>query len=54
MYNEQQSSKRKIMENNKQTRDSVNINFNLIKKYNLSYQILFKKNNVILPKDVDN
>lgn len=54
MYNEQQLSKRKIMENNKQTRDSVNINFNLIKKYNLSYQILFKKNNVILPQDVDN
>ena len=38
--------KRKIMENNKQVRDSVNINYSLIKKYNLNYQILCKKENV--------
>ena len=46
MYLSEQVVKRKIMENNKQVRDSVNINFSLIKKYNLNYQILCKKENV--------
>jgi hypothetical protein len=46
MYCSEQIVKRKIMENNKQVRDSVNINFSLIKKYNLNYQILYKKENL--------
>ena len=49
MYKMEQSLKRGLMVNNKQTRDSVNINFNLINKYHLTYEILYKNPNVTLP-----
>jgi hypothetical protein len=52
MYSNEQSLKRDKMSNNKQTRDSVLINFNLIKKYNLTYDISYKSDNIILPSDI--
>ena len=52
MYSNEQSLKRDKMSNNRQTRDSVMINFNLIKKYNLTYDIRYKSDDIILSSDI--
>jgi hypothetical protein len=48
MYDILRKEKQKKMENNTQTMDSVNINFQLIKDYNLNYTIQYKSENVEL------
>jgi hypothetical protein len=48
MYNTLRSKKQQKMVNNVQTMDSVNINFQLIKNYNLNYDILYKNEKVEL------
>ena len=44
----QKKFKQKKMENAKNKYDGVTINFKVILKYNLSYEILYKSDDVIL------
>ena len=48
MYDTLRMEKQQKMANNVQTMDSVNINFQLIKNYNLNYDILYKNDKVEL------
>jgi hypothetical protein len=48
MYDILRLEKQQKMLNNVQTMDSVNINFQLIKQYNLNYSIVYKNENVEL------
>jgi hypothetical protein len=48
MYDTLRIEKQQKMANNVQTMDSVNINFQLIKDYNLNYEILYKNDKVEL------
>jgi hypothetical protein len=48
MYDTLRMEKQQKMANNVQTMDSVNINFQLIKDYNLNYNILYKNDKVEL------
>jgi hypothetical protein len=49
MYESEQEKKRGSMAGNRQTRDTLSINFRLISEYNLSYEILLKNKDVELP-----
>jgi hypothetical protein len=48
MYETLRAEKQQKMANNVQTMDSVNINFQLIRNYNLNYEILYKNEKVEL------
>ena len=49
MYKSEQEKKRSRMVGNRQTRDTLSINFRLISEYNLNYEILLKNKDVELP-----